>query len=83
MLGEAVDPYTRRSHGFPEAEFDARTADVLAVHGAYRFDDARYRGVLAESVACSTATAFFDIDFDYTPKVLKLVSQLLLRDILL
>lgn len=73
MLREAVDPNASGGDRLAEAQFDARAADVLAIHSADRLHHARYRRVLAKGVARSPAAAFLDVDLDDSTKVLELV----------
>lgn len=83
VFGESVDPHTRGGDGFPEAEFDARPADVLAIHRPDGLDHTRYRLVLAEGIARAAAAALLYVDLDDPAVVFELVPQLLLRNVLL
>lgn len=73
MFCESIDPNAGGGDGFAEAKLDARPADVLAVHGAYRLNNARYRLVLAESIARTSAASFLYIDFDDPSIVLEFI----------
>lgn len=83
VLGEAVHPHAGGRHGLAEAELDARRAHVLAVHGADGLHHARDGRVLAEGVARAPAASLLYVDLYYSPEVLELIPQLLLRNILL